>query len=236
MFKRGEIQTGNIFRPYARGMEWYGRLKEAMDERGWSMAELARRSGVPYDSINKYLRGDIEQPRGDTIDRLAKAIERDPLWLREGLEKSNAVIGEKIQREPGWEPPTFIPLYGQAVGGEHGEFVLNGNKLADILAPPSLSHTHGAYAVSVAGDSMSPRYEDGETVFVDPRKRVIRGDYVVVQIQTHEEGPLLAYVKRFLRHTDKELVLEQFNPPKELRFPHRQVVSVDFVALGGRTS
>lgn len=217
-------------------MTWNERLKEALDAKAWSMAELYRRSGVPYDSINKYLHGNIEQPRGDTIERLAKALDRDPLWLRDGIEPgqpANATIGQKVETAYGLPK---IPLYGHAVGGTDGEFVLNGNKLDDIIAPPSISGIHGAYAVTVAGDSMEPRYEDGETVFVDPKKRVMRGDYVVVQIQEKDEGPRLAYIKRFLRHNDKELVLEQFNPPKELRFPHRCVVSVDYVVMGGRLS
>lgn len=142
----------------------------------------------------------------------------------------NAQIGERLPSLGGGR----IPLYGQAVGGIDGEFVLNGNKLDDIFAPPSISEIHGAYAVTVAGDSMAPRYEDGETVLVDPTRRVVRGDYVVAQVQTEESGPLLAYIKRFVRHNAQELVLEQFNPPKELRFPHEAVASVHYVVMSGR--
>lgn len=32
-----------------------------------------------------------------------------------------------------------VPAYGQAAGGKDGQFVLNGNKIADILAPASLT-------------------------------------------------------------------------------------------------
>jgi phage repressor protein C with HTH and peptisase S24 domain len=213
-------------------MTWWERLDEEMKARGWSMAELHRRSGIPYDSINKYLRGEVDQPRGDTIERLARAIERDPIWLREGLDRSpsNAKIGDRIGSPELWR----IPLYGSAVGGVDGEFVLNGNKLDDILAPPSLNGTMGAYAVTVAGESMEPRYEDGETLYVDPHHRVGRGDYCVVQVQFEEHEPPLAYIKRFVRRNAEEIVLEQFNPPKELRFPNKNVVSVHYVVMAGR--
>lgn len=80
---------------------------------------------------------------------------------------------------------------------------------------------------------MSPRYEDGEVCFVDPGRRVKRGDYVIAQIRTEEHGPLLAYVKKFIRHNAEELVLAQFNPEKELRFPAYQVVTVHYIALAG---
>ena len=47
-----EFQVGNNFRQYASPMDWSGRLRERMQELGWNMAELSRRSGIPYDSIN----------------------------------------------------------------------------------------------------------------------------------------------------------------------------------------
>lgn len=146
-------------------------------------------------------------------------------------EMPNAIVGDKLT-----ERGEYIPLYGHAVGGIDGEFILNGNKLDEILAPPGLSPAHGAYAVICAGESMVPRYFDGETIYVDPETRVRRGDFVVAQIHNPKDpdGPPLAYIKRFVRHNDNELVLEQFNPAKELRFPHAMVVSVHFVTLGGR--
>lgn len=126
-----------------------------------------------------------------------------------------------------------IPVFGQAVGGVDGEFLMNGTILYEVMAPPVISHISDAYAVAVSGESMSPRYEDGEICFVDPRRRVKKGDYVIAQVGYEEHGAPLAYVKRFVRHNSIELVLEQFNPPKELRFPASNVVSVHFIALAG---
>jgi len=126
-----------------------------------------------------------------------------------------------------------IPVFGQAVGGVDGEFLMNGSILYEVMAPPVLSDISGAYAVQVAGDSMSPRYEDGEICFVDPKRRVKKGDYVIAQLRMEEHGPLLAYVKKFIRHNSIELVLEQFNPPKELRFPASAVETVHYIALAG---
>lgn len=130
-------------------------------------------------------------------------------------------------------PGPKIPLYGTAVGGDDGEFELNGNRLDYIFAPQSLSGITEAYAVTVAGESMAPRYEDGETIFVNPRRRPVRGDYVIVQIQREENGPLLAFIKRLVRWTQNELILEQFNPKKELHFPGNEVASVHYVLRSG---
>jgi phage repressor protein C with HTH and peptisase S24 domain len=144
------------------------------------------------------------------------------------IEPPNARVGEKLQ---GFGHK--IPVYGQAVAGVDGEFSMNGNILFEVMAPPTLSHISGAYGAQVAGDSMSPRYEDGEICFVDPTRRVRKNDYVIAQIHLDEHSAPSAYVKKFVRHNAVELVLQQFNPPKELRFPADAVVSVHFIALAG---
>lgn len=144
------------------------------------------------------------------------------------LSPANARLGDALS-----DPSTKIPVYGQAVGGIDGEFVMNGDRLEDVFAPPVLSSVAEAYAVYVAGESMEPRYFDGEIVFVNPIKRVRRGDFVVAQIQAEEHGPRLAYVKRFVRWNAQVLVLSQYNPEKELHFAAGQVVSVHLAVMGG---
>ncbi|GLK86652.1 S24 family peptidase [Ancylobacter defluvii] len=126
-----------------------------------------------------------------------------------------------------------IPVYGQAIGGEDGQFVLNGNHLQDVLAPPSLRGVKGAYGARVAGDSMVPRYYADEVVYMNPNRAVRRGDFVTAQIYGDDEDTVSAYVKEFVTLNQKELVLKQFNPPKELRFPASKVKSVHRIVMGG---
>ena len=126
-----------------------------------------------------------------------------------------------------------IPAYGQAVGGRDGEFILNGNRIVDVLAPPSLQGVPDAYAVYVVGDSMEPRYFAGEAVFVNPRLPVRRGDFVVAQIAVADGEPPHAYIKRFVARDARLLRLEQFNPRKTLEFAVRSVISVHRIIMGG---
>jgi len=126
-----------------------------------------------------------------------------------------------------------IPAYGQAVGGKDGEFILNGNRIIDILAPPSLAGVPDAYAVYVVGDSMEPRYFAGEAVFVNPRLPVRRGHFVVAQVAVQDGEPPHAYIKRFVAREARLLRLEQFNPRKTLEFPLSRVISVHRIIMGG---
>lgn len=162
-----------------------------------------------------------ETELGAPVGSWSPAVETEP------PPQQNARIGAPLQ------PLPTVPVYGQAAGGPDGQFVLNGNKVADILAPSSLAGVRGAYAVYVIGDSMVPRYESGETVFVNPRLPVRKGDYVVAQIAGDDGAAPEAFVKRFVSRDDKTLRLEQLNPPKPLKFHTQRVVSVHRIIMGG---
>lgn len=220
------------------------RIKRARNARDLTQADVARHFGISRVSVTQW-ESDVTKPEADKLQPLADLLETTVEWIMEGrgaaphiseaqkattrpTPPANAKIGDRVQ-----SAGRMIPVYGQAVGGIDGEFAMNGNVLYEVMCPPSISPITQAYAVSISGDSMEPRYFDGEIAFVDPSRRVKRGDFVVAQIQMEEEGPRLAYVKRFVRHNATELVLEQFNPPKELRFPHENVASVHFVVMAG---
>ncbi len=212
-------------------------IKALREQQKLSQADLAERAGTSQPQINR-LEHSKRKLSKEWAERLAPALATKPEVLLFGptdetevansndsnvFELPNATIRGKLEGLG-----RKIPVYGQAVGGIDGEFIMNGSILYEVIS--------GAYAVSISGDSMFPRYADGEIAFIDPKRRVKRGDYVVAQIRLEEHGPLLAYVKRYLRHTGGEggeLVLEQFNPAKELRFPANTVHSVHFIALAG---
>lgn len=215
------------------------RIEELYPGMSDKRASLIITNGQNGDLIRAMKRGRSSIPRGDNLKALLSFLQVNPSWFLTEEEvkeaeavahaaPANAIVGEEVtQAGPN------IPLYGSAVGGIHGEFELNGSFLGHVTGPVSLKLIRGAYAVIVQGESMFPRYEDGETVFVNPHKRVKRGDYVVVQIQLEEAGPKLAYVKRFESRNAEELVLSQLNPLDTLRFKESTVVSVHYILKGG---
>lgn len=215
------------------------RIRAARKAKGLTQAAVAKFFDISRVSVTQW-EGNTTMPEAEKFGQLAQLLGGTSEWYLTGrgtspantdaipVPASNAMIGEKVT-----EAGRTIPVYGQAVGGVDGEFLMNGNKLFEVLCPPSISPVAKAYAVQISGDSMEPRYFDGEIAFIDPTRRVFKGDFVVAQVQFDEHEPPLAYVKRFVRHNADELILEQFNPPKELRFPHDNVVSVHFVAMAG---
>ena len=132
----------------------------------------------------------------------------------------------------------LVPLLGTAFGGEwsgDSDVEMTELRLAEVLdylaRPPSLARDDEAYAVEIVGESMAPRFEPGEQVFVSPRAAVRPGDDVIVQLRANgdpEESDIAGQVtevliKRLVRRTSSEVELRQFNPDKTFRVPIARV-------------
>lgn len=215
---------------YGAQMHWSDRLNTRLRDLTMSPADLSRESGLPYDSIAKYVSGKVDQPRRQALEKLATAVRTTASWLMHGEQPSNGQMLSEPVRLGG----NTIPLYGTAIGGEDGQFILNGNKVEDLMCPPALSGVPNAYAVAVAGESMEPRYYAGEVVYVHPTIPVRKGQFVVAQVVVDEQEPPYAFIKRFIA-MNTHLVLESLNPidGPHLLFPRHQVQSVHRILMSG---
>jgi phage repressor protein C with HTH and peptisase S24 domain len=204
-------------------------------ELGLSLSELSLRVGKNHAYFQQFIKRGVptrlpEEVRG----RVAEILKIDERHLKVPGSKASPMPAPNADpRGGGVKFSAWIPVYGQAVGGKDGEFILNGNQVSEVLAPASLSSVPNAYAVYVVGDSMEPRYFAGETVFVNPRLPLSKGAFVVAQISSGEENVPHAYVKRFVSQDSRRLRLEQYNPKKVLEFPTSKVVSVHRIIMSG---
>ena len=125
---------------------WSRRLNDLLNQRGWTQAELARRTGLSRENIKKYCQGSVAQPRGEAMARIAEALEVHRLWLRDG-------------GGPQWRQ---IPVVGYVGAGEqfHAVDDLSQGAGHDFVA----LDLDGAdpIAVEVRGDSMTPVYRPGD--------------------------------------------------------------------------
>lgn len=224
--------------PYTPTMDQVRELIASKAKELGGLAEMSRSIGKNHAYLQQFVhRGVPASLPEDVRPLLAELMGVEENALRAvsagrplpGLRKpaQNARIGGAVQLG------ATIPAYGHARGGRDGQFVLNGNKVADILAPPSLAGVKNAFAVYVAGTSMEPRYHPGEAVFVNPGLPVRKDDYVVAEIATQEGEPPDAYVKRFISRDSKWLKLHQYKPSKNLKFPEEKVVSVYRIIMAG---
>ena len=85
----------------------------------------------------------------------------------------------------------------------------------------------GIFAVYITGDSMAPRFDPGDLVFVNPHLPARPGSDVVVELHGADEAPGACYVKRYVRRSGGLVVLAQFNPARDdIEIPEDRVKQI----------
>jgi phage repressor protein C with HTH and peptisase S24 domain len=209
-----------------------GAIVSRVAELGLSLSELSIRIGKNHAYFQQFIKRGVPNRLPEKVRlQVAEVLGIDEQLLRDGAPPAE-VIRTNIDRRGASPAAAFIPVYGHAMGGGDGEFMLNGNRVSELPAPPVLANVPDAYAVYVVGETMEPRYFAGETVFVNPRLPISRGAFVVAQISKGDGHPH-AYVKRFVSQDARRLRLEQYNPKKVLEFPASAVVAIHRIVMSG---
>jgi hypothetical protein len=122
----------------------------------------------------------------------------------------------------GWTPPSLppLPLFASTLAGEWGGDpagiemmeIRPGEEIDRLPRPLSLAEDKEAYAVTVVGDAMWPRFRPGRRVAVSPRSPVAIGDDVLVTLRSSGGSGRLVLLKELVKRTADGLQLRQFNP------------------------
>lgn len=205
-------------------------LRELRLERGWTHDEAADAMGLSRGQFIKLERGE----RGlteRTIGLAAKAFSVPPSRVIGEAQSADTPIeapaADRVAPQSNvavpdhsdpvdtsiFKGPRNVPVYGTGSGGVGGDFTLNGQIIDHAPRPPGIANRKDVYVVYLVGDSISPAYEDGTPIYVDPHRRPQPRDYVVVELRGEREGePGPAFVKRLVARGAGKLKLEQHNP------------------------
>lgn len=183
-------------------MKWWHRLQQAIDDLGWSKAELQRRSGISYDSINKYLRGEVDNPRGNVLDKLAETIGRPTLWLKEGI--GSEPQSPELTRRAGGTAPVVATVEAGAwrevdeLDQDNGEWI---TIPADDKYPDATQRVY-----DVSGDSMNKL----EPIPITNGSRIVAIDYDEIASRVPLRDGLIVVVQRSRNGgQERELTVKQ---------------------------
>ena len=227
------------------------RLRGLREQSGLSLDEVAKRAGYRTKSgAQRYFEAHYDTdflPRS-VAEKLADAFEatpvgREPIMALAGLPEVNAVV-QKLEGASQTDMRRDVPVYGTALGAPRDfdgvaveQTMLNTGEVIEYLPRPvALNRVNHVYALYVQGESMCPRFEDGETIFATDGKRARppkNGDDVVVYLRDHHEddGERASgvMVKRLRRKTGNFYELEQFQPALQFKVPVEKVLKIDRV-------
>jgi phage repressor protein C with HTH and peptisase S24 domain len=202
-------------------------IRTARKRRGLVQREVSELLGVAVAAVGQWESG-TNGPSADNLVRVAEVLRVNPLALMRGelvYEGEDALADAEIISTFAPVPtgPMDVEIRGVSYGGDDGDFTFNGEVAGYVRRPPGIAHMRNVFALHVLSDSMVPRYDPGEVIYCGGREPV-PGDHVVVETFPDREGEVgKAFVKKLVKRTAQEVVAEQYNPAKELKFDRSKV-------------
>lgn len=207
-------------------------------------SKLAAEAGLAATTLTRAYKGTATTRMSfATREKLRDRFPDFPGWGQNGHVRSEvAAFGDRpFDEKYGLTPLKPVPLIGSGMAikafdaENHIEMIeVDMDQVLDHVArPASLARDGEAYALTIVGDSMWPRFRPGCRVIVSPRAPVSIGDDVIVQLRGLEGDRIsLVLVKELVRRTAAFVELRQFNPDKTFRVQAERVVKIHKV-IGG---
>jgi SOS-response transcriptional repressor LexA len=149
-----------------------------------------------------------------------------------------AAAGFSDHRSHSWGRPQLpaLPLVRTVLAGQWGNpesrielIELHSGEFVDrVPRPVSLANDATAYAVTIVGDSMWPRFRPGRHVAVSARAPIAVGDDVLVKLNAGAaKGATPVLIKELVRKSGSDVELRQFNPDVTFRIRASEVASIE---------
>lgn len=123
--------------------------------------------------------------------------------------------------------PRDVPIMGNAYGGDEADFCFTGQITDYARRPPRIERDSTVFGIYVSGNSMSPRFTEGELVYASSARPAAIGDYVIVELKPKREGDdTLGYIKQLTKRTASKLIVRQLSPEKTIEFDLKRVKAV----------
>jgi phage repressor protein C with HTH and peptisase S24 domain len=178
------------------------RIREKMQAKGWSEAELARRAGGSQPTINALTTGRQQSSRH--LPSIAAALDVTAVDL-------DPRIGSLRPASSPAALSSEVPVYGSVEGGDGG-LMIHKEPIDYAPRPQPLGGAPTGYLVYISGESMVPAFRPGEQAIVHDRLPPLPDEPCI--FYTNDGGDDRACIKHLVRITADAWHVEQYNPPK----------------------
>ena len=194
-------------------MEWHDRLNLKIKEKGWTTAEFARRSGLPYERAIKYVNGAVRQPRGGGLDDIAGALGVTPQWLMFG---PSPLDSEKVSTEDLHAIGLGKIMLMKIDDFSNFDAVEPVSTVWDKVSKTQVSEdiSAGCFALRCHDESLSPDITQGDLLVFDPDAENVPGMLALVQVDKHPRPIIRKYNQTRLEADGSvlEISLTPINP------------------------
>lgn len=165
------------------------RIKKIRKDKGMSPEKLAELIGKDRATIYRYESNDIEKLPTNVLEPLCKALGTTPAYIMGWTEelgnnfidysKADLVEAPKKKKEK-----FLIPVLGTVRAGYPAEAIENILDYEEISE--SMARNGEYFALKVKGDSMLPRFTEGDIVIVRKQNDVDNGDIAIMLVNGDE--------------------------------------------------
>jgi len=163
-----------------------------------SAAKLAERVGTNssyLSQVRRQMRTKKGTPRGigdDLAGKLERGMGKHEGWMDEPHQSEwdrLNLVGKDVNAHLGPDIRRLLPVISWVQAGEWMEisegFV---PQYGQELLPCPVPCSKDSFVLRVRGESMEPKFHDGDLIFVDPHVEPVSGKYVVVMIEESGEA------------------------------------------------
>lgn len=154
------------------------RIKKLRTALGMTQLQVAELASTSQTALQKIEAGITRNPRN--LERLAEVLQTSPEFLRFGVgEMDNATVVASVGN--------YLPLISMVQAGVWTD-IQHLHPLDVELYPCPVKCGTGSFVVKVEGDSMLPRFEAGDLIYIDPNKQTDNGSYVVARLDDENQA------------------------------------------------
>ena len=197
-------------------------LKQELERRGHgAQAALAEFLGLSASVMSKTL----NTPRKIS----AEEADRIRAWLGQSGEARDGQPAPATApaRRPARQAATALdlrrqdlPVWAAVQGGEEGAMLITASPI-DWIARPRELGVVDAFAVFLIGDSMHPRYDHGDQLYIHPHRPPQGGDDCLF-IHQVDDTSFMGLAKTLVRPLSDKWRVKQYNPAKEFELDRRK--------------
>ncbi|HDT5892985.1 TPA: helix-turn-helix domain-containing protein [Aeromonas hydrophila subsp. hydrophila] len=201
-----------------------------------SQLELANRIGITRVSVGKWESG-LNQPKGRYLNDLAAALGVSVDWLLTGKEEGTTGVAESSF--PGYrnvEPAVIpqggrVPILSYVQAGNWREMCEQATTFDGNVEYVTASVDIGpcGFGLWLRGNSMTPQFNEGDLVIVDPDEQPRPGDFVVAK-NGSDEATFKKYRPRGIDENGQEVFelvpLNDDYPPMYSDRQHIEIIGV----------
>lgn len=204
------------------------KIKTLREARNMTLEQVGNIVGVGKSTVRKWETGEIVNMRRDKIAKLAEALGVEPSFLMGWEDKEPAAEEKKPHPLPRSHEGVRIPVYGSIPCGVPIEAVDDITDWEDIPKEWCTGDKQ-FFALVTKGDSMYPKYIEGDVVIVQKQEDFSSGDDCVVCINSDYEATLKTLYK--LKEGIQVKPFNQSYPPRTYSWKEVEALPISIAGV-----